>query len=268
MIIAQISDPHLSVRPGQAEPGGEVALQRAVAHLNQLPALPDVVLITGDCADHGSAPEYERFRELISGLKSPVYVVPGNHDNRERMLETLGPQGAQPLDGFVQYVVEGWPVRLIALDTHIPQRDEGALCAARLSWLEARLSEMPEQPTLLFMHHPPFRTGIPVFDEIGLVDAEALGTIIARHPQVEAILAGHVHSAVTQRYHGTIALTCGSTMYQMLPDLGLQVGLTAVMEAPACLLHVWREDAGLLSYTSPISDHKPITVLHDGERWL
>ncbi len=273
VIIAQISDPHLSIHPGQAGPDdaeaeSEAALRQAVAHLNQLPTLPDVVLVTGDCADHGSAPEYERIQELLGGLKPPVYVIPGNHDDRTRMLDAFGPQGAQPLDGFVQYVVEGWPVRLIALDTHVPGRDEGRLCAAQLDWLEARLSERPEQPALLFMHHPPFHTGLPVFDEIGLVDAPALGAIIARHPQVEAIVAGHIHSTVQRRFHGTIALTCGSTKHQMLPDLRRQVGLATVMAPPACLLHVWRDSTGLLTYTSPIGDHGPVALLHDGQRWL
>jgi len=184
------------------------------------------------------------------------------------MLDAFGPQGEQPLDGFVQYVVEGWPVRLIALDTLTPGRDEGRLCAAQLSWLEARLSEKPEQPTLVFMHHPPFRTGLPVFDEIGLVDTEALGAIIARHSQVEVIVAGHVHTAALRRFHGTVALTCGSTRNQMLLDLRRQAGLAAVMAPPACLLHVWRENTGMLTYTSLIGDHGPVMLLHDGQRWL
>lgn len=269
MIIAQMSDPHLSFRSDHAEPDGEAALQRAVAHLNQLPVLPDVVLVTGDCAEHGSAPEYARVRDVLADLKAPTYVVPGNHDDRARLLDAFGPQGTQPLEGFVQYVVEGWPVRLIALDTHVPGRGEGQLCAVRLDWLEARLSEQPEQPTLLFMHHPPFCTGLPVFDEIGLVDAAALGAIIARYPQIEAIVAGHLHSTVLRRFHGTVALTCGATTYQWLPDFERPVGLAAVLTPPACLLHTWREGVGLLTYTSPIiGDSDPVTLLHDGHHWL
>lgn len=270
MIIAQISDPHLSIPPDHAESDDEAAaaLQRAVTHLNQLPAPPDLVIVTGDCADHGSASEYERVRELLGGLNAPAYVIPGNHDDRERMLDAFGPQGEQPLDGFVQYVVEGGPVRLIALDTLVPGRDEGQLCAARLGWLEERLSEQPEQPTLVFLHHPPFRTGLPVFDDIGLMDAEAFGAVITRHPQVEAIVAGHIHSAVARRFHGTIAQTCGPTWRQLLPHLRRQDGLAAVTAPPACLLHVWREGVGLLTYTSPIGEQGPLTLLHDGQQWL
>lgn len=277
MIIAQISDPHVSIQADQAdqatpdgvEPGSEAALRRAVAHINQLPTLPDVVLVTGDCADHGSALEYERVRSVLGDLRPPVYVVPGNHDHRARMLDAFGPQGEQPVEGFVQYLVEGWPVRLIALDSHVPERGEGQLGEARLDWLDARLSEQPERPTLLFMHHPPFRTGLPPLDEIRLVDAEALGAIIARHPQVEAVVAGHVHAVMLRRFHGTVALTCSSTKHQLLPDVQREVGLAAVTETPVCLLHVWRESTGLLTYASPITGESgPVTVLHDGQRWM
>ncbi len=273
MIIAQISDPHLALQPGHAASGdakldSEAALYQAVEHLNRLPVIPDVALITGDCADHGSASEYRRIRQALADLKAPAFVIPGNHDDRAEMLEAFGTQGEQSLEGFVQYVVEGRPMRLIALDTLVPGHDEGRLCERRLDWLEARLAEQPEQPTLIFMHHPPFRTGLPVFDEIGLVDAEAFGAIIARHPHVEAIIAGHVHSTMARRFRGTIALTCGSTKHQMLPDLRRQTGLAAALTPPACLLHVWRDGVGLLTYTSPIGAHSPVELLHDGQQWL
>jgi Icc protein len=273
VIIAQISDPHLAIPSGEAASDaplsdGEAALHEAVVHLDQLPTRPDVVVVTGDCAHHGSVREYRQLREALKGLQVPVYVITGNHDDRSGMLDVFGVQGEQPLDGFVQYVVEEWPVRLIALDTLLPGRDEGRLGEERLAWLEARLAEQPERPTLIVMHHPPFRVGLPVYDEIGLVDAEAFGAIIARHSHVEAIIAGHVHSTMTRRFHGTVALTCGSTRHQLVPDLQRQIGLAAVLAPPACLLHVWRAGVGLLTYVSPIGAHDSVTALHDGRQWL
>ncbi|HYN89421.1 MAG TPA: metallophosphoesterase, partial [Ardenticatenaceae bacterium] len=154
MIIAQLSDPHIPDDSAEAdrENGAGARLQRAVAHLMQLPMRPDVVLVTGDCANNGRPSEYARFRALLSPLPMPVYVIPGNHDDRIVLQQTFGQQGTQPLDGFVQYVVDRWPVRLIALDTHVPGRGDGLLCPARLAWLETRLAEAPDRPTILFMH--------------------------------------------------------------------------------------------------------------------
>ena len=270
MIIAQISDPHIGLGADSADPQNEATaqLRRAVDHLMRLPARPDVVLITGDCVDGGSMSEYQRFSGLIEPLTMPVYVVPGNHEDRAQLQALFGPQGSAPLAGFVQYVVDTWPVRLIALDTNVPGKGEGYLCAERLAWLEQRLAEAPERPTLIFMHHPPFPTGLAPFDQIGLANADMLGAVIARHPQVERIVAGHVHSTMLRRFHGTLAMTCSSTLYQMFPDLYQTERLSAILEPPACLVHVWREATGMLTHTSLIGDYGPLVDLHDGTNWI
>ena len=98
MIIAQISDPHITLGARRAgAQDADVQLQRAIDHLLGLPAPPDVVLVTGDCVDNGSLPEYQRFRDLLRPLQMPVYVVPGNHDQREHLQAIFGPQAPAPL---------------------------------------------------------------------------------------------------------------------------------------------------------------------------
>jgi 3',5'-cyclic AMP phosphodiesterase CpdA len=118
------------------------------------------------------------------------------------------------------------------------------------------------------MHHPPFPTGLAVLDQIGLADADAFGAIIARNPQVERIAAGHVHSAMQRRFHGTLAMTCPSTAYQMFPDLGRPERLAIVFEPSSCLVHVWRDSTGLVTHTSLIGEYGPAKEIHDGEKWL
>lgn len=270
MIIAQISDPHITNNAGTDNHTDTTSsrFQQAVAHLLRLPARPDVVLITGDCVHNGQIAEYERFQELLRPLTMPVYLIPGNHDNRAHFLAKFGAQGRAPLAGFAQFVVDDWPVRLIALDTHVPQQSEGYLCAERLAWLDARLTEAPTRPTVIFMHHPPFLTGLTVFDQIGITNADALGAIIARHPQVERILTGHIHTMMMQRFYGTLAISCAATAAHMAPDFHRPQQLAVVMEPPSCLLHVWRDHTGLITNTSLIGEHGPVVELHDGEKWL
>lgn len=159
-------------------------------------------------------------------------------------------------------------MRLIALDTHIPGQDGGYLCSERLRWLEARLAEAPTQPTLIFQHHPPFATGFAVLDQMGLEGAEALGALISRYPNVERVLAGHIHFPMQRRFHGTLAITCPSTAHQTFFDLKRPDRLAVVMEAPACLLHVWDDNLGLVTHTSYIGKHGFVQEVHDGQRWL
>lgn len=263
MLVAQISDPHINLlRPHKAD-----ALRLAVTHLLELPTRPDVVLVTGDCTDSGTREEYTEFRSLIQPLPMPVYVVPGNHDSRAVMLEEFGPQGASPLSGFMQYVVQDGPLRLIALDTHVPGEEGGLLDAPRLRWLSDRLEEAPRRPTLIFMHHPPVISGLNVMDSIGLGGTEALGEVVTRHPQVERIVAGHTHMTMTGRFAGTLVMTCPGTDNALLPDLTQPERLVAQLQPPMSLLHTWDERTGLLTYTGVVAP-SPLVTLHDGERWV
>jgi 3',5'-cyclic AMP phosphodiesterase CpdA len=270
MIIAQISDTHITQVGGKADRKYATAthLQRAVAHLTRLPAPPAVVLVSGDCVDSGSVPEYERFRDLLRPLTMPVYVIPGNHDDRVHLQDAFGTQGTKSMAGFVQYAVDEWPVRLIALDTHIPGHHAGALCAERLRWLEERLSEAPARPTIIILHHPPFPTGLQVFDQRELEGAEAFGAMVARYPNIERVVAGHIHCAMQRRFYGTLAMRCPSTADQMFLDLQRVERLAVVMEPPACLLHVWRETTGFVTYTSLIGEYGPVTEIREGGKSL
>lgn len=264
MIIAQLSDPHIT--DGQDEPS--IKFGRAIAHLMQLPARPDVVIITGDCVENGRLSEYEQFKALIRPLPMPVYVIPGNHDDRTNFLTVFGTQGVHVLGGFVQYTVEDWPVRLIALDTHIPGQGAGLLCEQRQAWLTERLQEQPAQPTIIFMHHPPFMIGNTGFDRIGLRGTDGLASIVANHSQVERILAGHVHAAMLRRFAGTVAMTCPSTMYQLVSDFNEPIRLRVHKQPSSCLLHVWKATTGLLTHTSLIGEYGEPIELFDGTRWL
>lgn len=262
MLIAQLTDTHLDTR----RPHKAAALASAVRHLLNLPVPPDAVIVTGDCADSGSPEEYRLFKELTALLPMPVYVVTGNHDHRTEMLRAFGTQGEQALPNFMQYTVNG-PLRLIALDTHVPGENGGLLCEKRLHWLSERLKEAPDTPTLIFMHHPPLVSALQVMDSIGLRGSEELARIVSQHPQVQRIVAGHTHMTTSLNFAGTTLMTCGATDYSLLPDLSQPSKLVVQMQPAVCLLHHLTAHGDLLSYTSVIGEY-PLNTLHDGEKWL
>lgn len=272
MLIAQITDTHISTAGSRNDRHFRTPehLERAVAHLNALTPRPDVVLATGDLVESGQPEEYERLRELLEPLAMPVYLIPGNHDERESLVRAFDRHRYLPRDGgFIQYVVEDWPVRLVALDTLIPGESGGRLCPERLAWLDARLAEAPDRSTVVLMHHPPFVTGMRKMDEMGLDATDALAAVIRRHPQVERLVCGHLHRSIVRRFAGTVACTGPATAHQIALDLGEAPRLAAVMEPPACLLHLWLGDAeGLVSHVSVIGDHHPPFTVFDGRQWL
>lgn len=255
MLIAQISDPHV-VSPGALLYGRvDTAdfLTRAVAELNRLEPPPDIIVITGDLVDKGEKAEYDHLRHLLAPLAMPVFVIPGNHDAREALRAAFGGDGYLPPDGFLQYAVEDYPVRLVALDTLVPGEGGGELCAARLLWLDRVLAAETRRPTLVMMHHPPFATGIARMDRAGLRGADAFAAIIARHGQVERILCGHLHRAIDRRFAGTVAGTAPSTAHQIRLDLRSGGPLRFMFEPPGYQLHLWR-DGALVSHTAVFGD--------------
>ena len=255
MLICQISDLHIKV-PGELSYGvvdTSGMLTRCVAHILELKQKPDIVIATGDLTDFGRADEYAHLRELLAPLTMPIYLIPGNHDHRANMVAAF-PDHAylSEFPPFIQYEIDDWPMRILAIDTVIPEAASGELCAARLVWLRQKLEQAPERPTIIIMHHPPFKTFIGHMDEIGLKNAEDLKVIVMQHPQIERILCGHLHRPIQARWAGTLASTSPSPAHQVALDLSIDAPSRFVMEPPGYQLHQWHPDAGLVSHTASI----------------
>jgi 3',5'-cyclic-AMP phosphodiesterase len=212
-LLVQLSDPHIGAEWADGDPVARFAA--AVESVGALRPQPDAMVVSGDLADNAADAEYERVRELLAPIRAPLYVLPGNHDDRRALHRHFGVPGANGEP--VQYAVDLGPLRLVVLDTTRPGEDPGALDAERLAWLDAELAAAPKVPTLLAMHHPPLSTGIPVWDELGLpvADQWALAEVVERHRQVRRLVAGHVHRTITAELAGRAVLTVPSTYVQV-----------------------------------------------------
>ncbi len=244
MLIAHISDLHIR-RPGELayrRVDTAAFLQRCVAHLLSLRPQPDLVVATGDLADSGRPEEYEHLAGILARLPMPLYLIPGNHDDRGA-LRSAFPQH-QYLHGgeeFIQYTAPAGPLQLVALDTVLPGEGGGLLCRKRLRWLEDQLTVYRHTPVVILMHHPPFVTGIEFMDSVGLRTEYPLEPIIRRHPSVERILCGHLHRTIVARFGGTLAVTCPSPAHQVALDLLPAGPASFVMEPPGYMLHRWND---------------------------
>jgi len=268
MLIAQITDLHIVAAgkmfhsPRRAIPAADptwshidtgACLARAVATLNALTPRPDVTVITGDLTEHGSGEEYENLRTLLAPLEMPVYMILGNHDSREGLRRAFGGDGYLPADGFLHYAIDDHPVRIIALDTHIPGAGGGELCTERLAWLDRTLAAERDKPTIVIMHHPPFETAIEHMDHAGLSNPEAFAAIIRENPQVERILCGHLHRTIDVRFAGTVAGTAPSAAHQLQMNLCPTAPAEFNFEPPGYQLHLWR-NGRLITHTAVIGD--------------
>lgn len=256
MLLVQMSDPHYLPRGMLAFGKLDVAtcFERAVAHVASLRPAPDAILITGDLTSDGDQSVYAEFLGILGGIGAPVFPLPGNHDRRD-LLRAAFPD-VLPASGPIAYAIERFPIRVMMLDSLVEGQSYGELGPEQLAWLDGALRADPAAPTLVALHHPPFRTGIDHMDYSMLRDADALAEVVSRHPQVERVVAGHVHRMTQRRFAGTLAITAPGIAYQVALVLGGGRGPWN-SEPPGVLLHYWSQAAGLVTHLSPIGAHGP-----------
>ncbi len=267
-LLLQLSDLHIR-EPGRLAYGRintAPYLTQAVQSILRLPQRPDALVITGDLTDFGRAAEYEHLRTLLAPLGAmPTYLLPGNHDERAQLRQSFPAHGYLGTDGFVQYCVPIGGLTLIALDTVVPGASEGSLCSERLAWLAEVLDAHRHRPVVIAMHHPPFQTLIGHMDAIGLLSGAAqLEALVARHPNVERIVCGHLHRSIQVRFGGTIAMTVPSPAHQVCLDLAHDAASAWMMEPPGFGLHALPAGGRLVSHTVASGRYEGPYPFHDG----
>jgi 3',5'-cyclic-AMP phosphodiesterase len=267
LLIAQITDVHLGFDPDNPVEFNRKRLDQVLRLLCEGPNRPDLLLATGDLADRGDADSYRRLVDALSVCPFPVWPCIGNHDDRGTFRQFF--PDVPTSDGFVQYEVDLGALRLIVLDTLEEGRHGGAFCDVRAAWLEARLAEQTDRPTIIVMHHPPVEVGI---DWMNTHPEEPwvarLTQAIAGKVQVKAVICGHLHRAIVAPWNGTTVVICPSTAPQVTLDLrpmdpdAPDNRPMIVADPPAYALHWWN-GRELVSHFDTADEHVMLAKFDD-----
>jgi 3',5'-cyclic AMP phosphodiesterase CpdA len=259
VLVAQISDLHIK-RPGVLAYGKvdtAAALMRCVAELNRLRPRPQIVVVTGDLVDTPAADEYGHLIRLLAPLEIPIAVIPGNHDARALVQAQFPAQPYAQGTGALNLLLTVGPLDLVLIDSSVPGAPHGVLDGDTLRWLDATLSLSPARPALLFLHHPPFITGIKHMDRQNLHNADDLAPLLKRHARVRLIAAGHIHRTTLTTFAGIAATICPAPSHTVALDLEERYPPSLMIEPPAFHLHAWfpgGEHGELVTHVVPIGD--------------
>lgn len=208
MIIAQISDTHIALDTPDADQR-ILDFERTIADINALDPAPDVIVHTGDIVHNGRQDEYARAVAILAKARAPVYVLAGNRDDRANLRAAFAARGyLAPDSSFVDYAIEDYPVRLIALDTLSSASNKGDFCSERARRLVELIDAETTKPIAVFAHHPPFE--VPVGpDPLNFETPEMLARLrqaLQHSGRVIAVFSGHVHRG-TAGHVGNIPAT-------------------------------------------------------------
>lgn len=251
-LLIQITDTHIL-------PAGEVLygvidtathLRETIKSINHMQPRPDLVLITGDLVERGDKDSYQHLIELLNSLDIPVYVVPGNHDDPQVMVESFANTTYFPTsDDTFQYVVEGFAFRILALNSHCEGTELPGYNDQRLSWLDKQLG-ISSKPALIAIHHPPMTTGIELIDMGGTEWFQGIKSILAKYNQVKLVICGHCHTDLCGRIGQVPVYMAPAISHQLIASRGLTVAPSTFNVAAAPTLHHYI-DGDFLSGSNP-----------------
>jgi len=204
MIIAHISDTHLALDTPDAERRMR-DFASTIADINALDPAPDVIIHTGDIVDNGRRDEYAQAVAILKTAHAPVYVLSGNKDDRANLRAAFSADGyfAAGCD-FIDYAIEDYPVRLIALDTLSPGHGRGDFRREQVVDLIKLIDADFDRPIAVFTHHPPFEVtvGPDRFHFENMESMVRLRDALQRSKRVIAVFSGHVHRAAAGHVGG------------------------------------------------------------------
>ena len=214
--IVQLSDTHF-LEPGTEAEGGFAydtaeAFDAVLQHIADRDA-PDLIVVTGDVADHGRPEQYRRAASAFSRFAAPVNVCPGNHDQDAAFTAGIGRPGVGTsrvielgdwcflfVDSNAGIMVEHDSGRYVDPPTYGERlHTNGALGAREASWIREMCSTTTAEHVFIWLHHPPA-------PPIGLCHDEAYAAewraLLHELHNVRGLGGGHTHVPEHYEFEG------------------------------------------------------------------
>lgn len=174
---------------------------------------PDAYFFTGDfCAHDPEASVYDHLYPRLQALRTPYYIIPGNHDDRalmRRSFPLIPGADQEPIYGLVELGGHSFAF----LDS-----SRGTVEDPQLDWLSATLVERPD--TAVVIHHPPTPMGIRFMDtQHPLRETDRLLDILTRDGHRRRVFCGHYHTSRTVSHANLDIFLCPPTSFFIHPTV-------------------------------------------------
>jgi Icc protein len=226
--FVQITDHHLTKSDSEFVRGFSTryALRTVLRHVAKNVAdQADFIISTGDLVDRASEPVYQSFLEMFAVQNAtsqmpgpvfisteelqafPLYLLPGNHDDRENFFRRLFPQSKPAPLMNVAFFHKG--IQFICLDWG--PRPKAAAQPEMLDFLAHSIET--GAPSIIMMHHHIVPIGSRWLDAFIADDAARFWETIAGHTNILGVFSGHVHTTYESAVNGVPVFGLRSTSY-------------------------------------------------------
>lgn len=210
--VVQITDCHLLAAP-DAEYQGIMPYRYLQRVLDGLRAEAPLLILSGDLTEDHSPDSYRLLQQLLAGWPAPVFLLPGNHDERSA-LDTLS--RFAPFRPERRLQLPGWQLWLLDSKGDTPA---GSFPAERLSQLAQWRDDSGDAQIFWFCHHHllPIGSFIDRFDQ---QDKAGLLALLRQEPRVRGLAHGHCHHAYQFIQENFVQVGCPASSVQFLqtPD--------------------------------------------------
>lgn len=193
---------------------------------------PDIVVISGDFTQIGSASEFARAQEFLQKLSTPVFCVPGNHDlPRYNIIERFfAPykKYRKHIDASLFPVLNTKDAIIAGVNSArriLPHWNwaNGAISHAQLRHLDTTFKIYDKNKTkrrVCVFHHPVHKALNAPLDTVVFGARSALECLEAL--EVDLVLTGHVHHASVTTlgdvHHKTVYLSASTALSSRLRE--------------------------------------------------
>lgn len=227
MRIVHLSDLHFGRHDAELAEGFAEEVSRQA---------PDLVVVSGDFTQVGSAAEFVAARRFVDQLSAPVFAVPGNHDvpafnlplrlidpyRRYRRHIHPEPEPFLNLEGIALAGIKTSRRLRLGLDW-----SHGSISRRQLERLEARLSGVgKDKLRIVVAHHPLMQPETPMARPMRLVDRADRALATFARLDVRLVLSGHFHMSYVRHHHREEGERTGPLHAAAAPLLVVQAGTT------------------------------------------
>ena len=229
LTFLHISDTHISADPDyhlhemhQTAHHPNRGLQFLLEAIGELLFAIDFILHTGDvCADPQEA-DYRLARELLLKFGRRMYLLPGNHDSADLMMDILHDGDGLHVLRDDRAAVKGHV--LLTLDSNRSDNPHApSLQESQIEWFEAALRPIDGQRVIVAAHHPLLPIGIDWADhKMRVQNGGRIQAILTEHAhRLVGVFHGHLHQPVSSYSEGVLYSGAASAWYSLQAYPGL-----------------------------------------------